>query len=138
MVSITYVANWQYNNFCFREVRECKGLSLCPIQCPRTTISSLFSEGARMAANFTLQKAEIYFGFLINQTLEVFLVENNNDNQAGKGFTVVCILVRMKSFPRFWRNHPYYRNRWYLIWRGCLFSLKWSIFHGNFMDWSLG
>ena len=30
--------------------------------------------------------------------------------------TVVCILVRMKSFPRFWRNHPYCRNRWYLIW----------------------
>ena len=21
-------------------------------------------------------------------------------------YTVVCILVRMKSFPRFWRNHP--------------------------------
>ena len=32
----------------------------------------------------------------------------------------------MKSFPRFWRNHPYCRNKWYLIWTGCLFSLRWS------------
>ena len=79
--------------------------------------------------------------------------------------TVVCILVRMKSFPRFWRNHPYCRNKWYLIWTGCLFSLRWSkkhcfskkkikiadsknlifhlrqfsiFFHENFMDPSLG
>ena len=40
--------------------------------------------------------------------------------------TVVCILVWMKSSPRFWRNHPYCRNKWYLIWTGCLFSLRWS------------
>ena len=40
--------------------------------------------------------------------------------------TVVCILVGMKSFPRFWRNHPHCRNKWYLIWTGCLFSLRWS------------
>ena len=32
----------------------------------------------------------------------------------------------MKAFPRFWRNHPYCRNKWYLIWMGCLFSLWWS------------
>ena len=38
-----------------------------------------------MAANFTFAKAEIYFGSLINQTLEVSLVENKQDNQAGKG-----------------------------------------------------
>ena len=38
----------------------------------------------------------------------------------------MCILVRMKSFPRFWRNHSYCRNKWYLIWTGCLFSLRWS------------
>ena len=37
--------------------------------------------------------------------------------------TVVCILVRMTSFPRFWRNHPYCRNRWYLIWKPSWFSL---------------
>ena len=37
-------------------------------------------------------------------------------------YTVVCILVWMKSFLRFWRNHPYCRNKWYLIWTGCLFS----------------
>ena len=35
--------------------------------------------------------------------------------------TVVCILVGMKSFPRFWRNHPWCRNKWYLIWTGCFF-----------------
>ena len=34
--------------------------------------------------------------------------------------TVVCILVRMKSFPRFWRNHSYCRNKWYLLWTGGL------------------
>ena len=42
--------------------------------------------------------------------------------------TVVCILIRMKSFPRFWKTHPYCRNKWYLIWTGCLFSLRWSNF----------
>ena len=42
--------------------------------------------------------------------------------------TVVCILVWMTSFPRFWRNHPYCRNKWYLIWTSCLFSLRWSKF----------
>ena len=41
------------------------------------------------------------------------------------GSTVVCILVGIKSFPRFWRNHPYCRNKWYLVWTGCLFSLRW-------------
>ena len=41
-------------------------------------------------------------------------------------YIVVCILVRVKSFPRFWRNHSYCRNKWYLIWMGCLFSLRWS------------
>ena len=38
-----------------------------------------------MAANFTFAKAEIYFGFLINQTLEVSPVEDKKENQAGKG-----------------------------------------------------
>ena len=32
----------------------------------------------------------------------------------------------MKSFPRFWRNHPYLRNKWYLIWPCCLCSLRQS------------
>ena len=41
---------------------------------------------------------------------------------SGKQITVLCILVQMKSFPRFGRNHPYCRNKWYLI----LFSLRWS------------
>ena len=40
--------------------------------------------------------------------------------------TVVCILVRMKSFPRFWRNHPQCRNKWYLIWKPSWFSLGWN------------
>ena len=39
--------------------------------------------------------------------------------------TVMCILVGMKSFPRFWRNHPYCRNKWYLIWKPLVFSLRW-------------
>ena len=37
-----------------------------------------------MAANFSFAKAEIYFGYLINQTLEVSLVETKHDNQGGK------------------------------------------------------
>ena len=73
-------------------------------------------------------------------------------------YTVVCILVPTKSFPRFWRKYPYCWNKWYHIWTGCLFSLRWSkknqngqlkknifqlrqfsiFFHENFMDWSLG
>ena len=40
--------------------------------------------------------------------------------------TVVCMLVGIKSFPRFWRNYPHSRNKWYLIWTSCLFSLRWS------------
>ena len=40
-----------------------------------------------MAAKFMFAKAEIYFGFLINQTLEVSLVENKHDDQLGKGQT---------------------------------------------------
>ena len=35
--------------------------------------------------------------------------------------TVVCIKVRTASFPRFWKNHPWCRNKWYLIWTGCFF-----------------
>ena len=31
-----------------------------------------------------------------------------------KEHTVVCILVRIEPFSRFWRNHPYYRNKHYL------------------------
>ena len=38
-----------------------------------------------MTAKFTFAEAEIYFGFLINQTLEVSLVENKRDDQPGKG-----------------------------------------------------
>ena len=78
--------NWQYYNFRFREERECKGLTFCPTKCPRTTILSFSEgaqEGAQMAAKFSFAIAEIYFGFLINQTLEVSQVEN----QAGKGKT---------------------------------------------------
>ncbi len=40
--------------------------------------------------------------------------------------TVMCILVGVKSFPRFWRNHQYCRNKWYLIWKPLVFSLRWS------------
>ena len=39
---------------------------------------------------------------------------------------VAWILVRMKSYQRFWRNNPYCRNKWYLIWTVCLISLRWS------------
>ena len=38
----------------------------------------------------------------------------------------MCILVRMKSFLRFWRNHPYYRKKWYLIWKPLVFLIRWS------------
>jgi hypothetical protein len=38
--------------------------------------------------------------------------------------TVVCILVRSASFPRFW----IVQKKWYLIWKGCLFSLRRSKF----------
>ena len=38
-----------------------------------------------------------------------------------KSSTVMYILVWMKSYPRFWRNHTYCRNRWYIIWTGCFF-----------------
>ena len=37
--------------------------------------------------------------------------------------TVVCILVRMKSFSRFWKKHPLCRIKWYLIWNPSWFSL---------------
>ena len=37
-------------------------------------------------------------------------------------YTVVCILVRMKYFPRFWRYHPLFRNKWYLIWTWASFA----------------
>ena len=48
------------------------------------------------------------------------------NKQGRAGFTVMCILVWMKSFPRFWRNHTYCRNKLYLIWMGCLFPFRWS------------
>ena len=53
-----------------------------------------------------------------NCQLNLFIEINPN-------FTVMCILVRTASFPRFWRNHPLCRKEWYLIWKGCLFSLRW-------------
>ena len=40
--------------------------------------------------------------------------------------TVVCILVRMKSFLRFWRNHPWYRKKWSLLWKPLVFLIRWS------------
>ena len=73
------------NNFRFSDTRECKGLMFCPVRCPKLTILSFVSKGAQMQANFTIAEAEIYFGSLINQTLEVSLVENKHDNKAGKG-----------------------------------------------------
>ena len=91
--------NWQYYDFSFSEERECKGLTFCPIKCPKTTILSFFSEGAKMAANFTFAKAEIYFGDLINQTLDVSLVENKQDNQAGKP----SIYLHWE-FSKFWHS----------------------------------
>ena len=36
----------------------------------------------------------------------------------------MCLLFRMKSFPKFWRSHPQYRKKWYLIWKPRLFSLE--------------
>ena len=38
-----------------------------------------------------------------------------SDSTIFKISTVLCILVQMKSFPRFWRNHSLCRNKWYLI-----------------------
>ena len=37
--------------------------------------------------------------------------------------TIVCILVRTASFSKFWGNQPYFRNKWYLMWRSCLILL---------------
>ena len=54
--------------------------------------------------------------FVLHFFVESLMLENSK----------IYTRVRMKSFPRFWRNHPYCRNKWYLIWTGCLFSLRWS------------
>ena len=45
--------------------------------------------------------------------------------QQGSSFSKQ-ITVRVKFFPRFWRNHLKCREKLYLIWTGCLFSLRWS------------
>ena len=47
--------------------------------------------------------------------------------------TVVCILVRTASYPRFWRNHSWCTKKWYLIWMGCFFSLDETIFFFFFL-----
>ena len=62
------------------------------------------------------------------QTLLIKMTKNCQLNlfiEINPNFTVMCILVRTASFPRFWRNHPLCRKEWYLIWKGCLFSLRW-------------
>ena len=39
-------------------------------------------------------------------------------------YTVVCILVRTQPFSRFWRNHPWWKNKCYLIWTSLVFFIK--------------
>ena len=46
----------------------------------------------RMATNLVLEKSS---SWKLNLSFHLSIV-----------YTVVCILVRMKSSPRFWRNHP--------------------------------
>jgi hypothetical protein len=38
--------------------------------------------------------------------------------------TVLCMLVRISLFSRFWRNHPYCRNKRYIICKPRWFSFR--------------
>ena len=76
-----------------------------------------------------LQDVHIMNYFL--QTLDLSLWNENRYNYDTvvkfskiQSTTTVCILIRTASFPRFWGNQPYFRNKWYLIWRSCLFLLR--------------
>ena len=60
--------------------------------------------------NFTPCKEHFIISLKINSCV-LYSLKWNNGLKIMLESTVVCILVRMRCFPRFWRNHPYCRKK---------------------------
>ena len=66
----------------------------------------------------------LLFRHLVYLMLKIFAWEIWNITVANKSY-------HFWAFLRFWRNHPKYRKKWYLIWTPLVFLIRWS-FKKNF------